>query len=72
MSPLLSHLLDFWVLCIRQLLNKEFGIFPDYLQSSIELNTLKLVDVGIAKISVKNRLMPCMNFSRYLDTIMAL
>jgi hypothetical protein len=37
------------------------------------LNTLKLVDVGIAKISVKNkRLMLCMNFSRYLDAIMAL
>ena len=36
-------------------------------------NTLKLVDVGIAKISVKNkRLMLCMNFSRYLDAIMAL
>ena len=34
---------------------------------------VELVDVGIAKISVKNkRLMLCMNFSRYLDAIMAL
>jgi len=37
------------------------------------INTLKLVDVGIANISTKNkRLMLCMNFSRYLDAIMAL
>ena len=32
------------------------------------INTLKLVNVGIAKISLKNkRLMLCMNYSRYLD-----
>ena len=37
------------------------------------INTLKLMDVGIAKISLKNkRLMLCMNFSRYRDAIMAL
>jgi len=37
------------------------------------INTLNLVDVGIAKISLKNkRLMLCMNYSRYLDAIMAL
>ena len=36
MSPLLSHLSDFLVLRIRQLLNKEFGIFPEYLQGPIE------------------------------------
>jgi len=37
---------------------------------NIALNTLRLVDVGIAKIRLKNkRLMLCMNFSRYLDAI---
>jgi len=37
------------------------------------VNTLRLVDVGIARISMKNkRYLISMNFSRYLDTLMAL
>jgi hypothetical protein len=37
------------------------------------INTLKLVDVGIARISMKNkRYVISMNFGRYLDTLMAL
>ena len=37
------------------------------------INTLRLLDVGIARISMKNkRFMLCMNFGRYLDTLMAL
>jgi predicted transposase YbfD/YdcC len=37
------------------------------------INTLRLVDVGIAKISMKNkRFMIGMNFRHYLDTLMAL
>jgi predicted transposase YbfD/YdcC len=37
------------------------------------INTLRLIDVGIAKISMKNkRFMLSMNFGRYLDNIMAL
>ena len=37
------------------------------------LNTLRLVDVDIATISLKNkRLVLCMNFSRYLDAIILL
>ena len=37
------------------------------------INTLRLVDVGIAKISIKGkRYMICANFGRYLDILMAL
>jgi predicted transposase YbfD/YdcC len=37
------------------------------------INTLRLVDVGIARISMKNkRFMICMNFEHYLDILMAL
>ena len=37
------------------------------------INTLRLVDVGIAKISIKGkRYMICANFGRYLDMLMAL
>jgi predicted transposase YbfD/YdcC len=37
------------------------------------INTLKLLDVGIAKISMKNkRYIISMNFGQYLDTLMAL
>jgi len=37
------------------------------------INTLRLVDVGIARISMKNkRYLISMNFRRYLDTLMAL
>jgi len=37
------------------------------------INTLRLLDVGIARISMKNkRFMISMNFRRYLDTLMAL
>ena len=37
------------------------------------INTLRLVDVGITRISMKNkRYLISMNFSRYLDTLMAL
>jgi predicted transposase YbfD/YdcC len=37
------------------------------------INTLRLVDVGIPKISMKNkRFMLSMNFGHYLDTLMAL
>jgi len=37
------------------------------------INTLRLVDVGIARISMKNkRYIISMNFRRYLDTLMAL
>jgi predicted transposase YbfD/YdcC len=37
------------------------------------INTLRLVDVGIARISMKNkRYLICMNFGHYLDTFMAL
>jgi len=37
------------------------------------INTLRLVDVGISKISIKGkRYMLCANFGRYLDMLMAL
>jgi hypothetical protein len=37
------------------------------------INTLRLVDVGIAKISMKNkRYLISMNFKHYLDILMAL
>jgi len=35
------------------------------------LNTLRLVDVGIADKGENKHLMLCMNFSRYLDAVMA-
>jgi len=37
------------------------------------INTLRLVDVGVAKVSMKNkRYMISMDFARYLDVLMAL
>ena len=37
------------------------------------INTLRLVNVGIARISMKNkRFMICMNFEHYLDILMGL
>jgi len=39
----------------------------------MSINTLKLVDVGIARMSMKNkRYIISMNFRRYLDILMAL
>ena len=39
----------------------------------VAINTLSLVDVDIARISMKNkRYLISMNFRRYLDTLMAL
>jgi len=43
------------------------------IMKKMALNTLKLVDVGIARVSLKNkRYLISMNFEHYLDTLMAL
>jgi predicted transposase YbfD/YdcC len=43
------------------------------IMKKLAINTLRLIDVGIARISMKNkRFMISMNFSHYLDTLMAL
>jgi predicted transposase YbfD/YdcC len=43
------------------------------IMKKLAINTLRLIDVGIAKISMKNkRYMISMNFGQYLDTLMAL
>jgi predicted transposase YbfD/YdcC len=43
------------------------------IMKKMAVNTLRLVDVGISKISMKNkRFMLSMNFGRYLDSLMAL
>jgi hypothetical protein len=43
------------------------------IMKKMALNTLKLVDVGISRISMKNkRYLISMNFRHYLDILMAL
>jgi predicted transposase YbfD/YdcC len=43
------------------------------IMKKLAINTLRLIDVGIARISMKNkRYMISMNFGHYLDTLMAL
>ena len=43
------------------------------IMKKMAINTLRLLEVGIASVSMKNkRYLISMNFRRYLDTIMAL